>query len=68
MNWQVQYREGLKSHVARFESPDKAIEAACHLLDHGTDVYRIRTRPSAESMGREQIARIYATWVRARYH
>jgi hypothetical protein len=68
MNWHVQYREGVKSHSAKFQDPDQAIEAACHLLDHGSDVYRIGTRPKSEAMDREQIARIYANWVRARYH
>jgi len=68
MNWHVHYREGLTDHVARFQSPERAVEAACHLLDHGSDVYRIRARPKAETLDKEQIARIYAVWARARYN
>src|ERR1700732_2872127 len=64
MMWHVQYRKDATSHVARHPSPEKAIEAACHLIDDGCDVYGIGTGPLTDSIGREQIARIYAMWAR----
>ncbi len=54
-------------HIERHPSPERAIEAACCLIDDGFDVYGIGTGPLTDSITRDQIARIYALWVRARY-
>ena len=45
-----------------YPTPERAIEAACRLMDAGCDVYGIGTGPLTDSIGREQIARIYALW------
>jgi hypothetical protein len=66
MMWHVQYRKGATSHVARHPSPEQAIEAACRLVDDGCDVYAVGTGPLTDSIDREQIARIYAMWARAK--
>ncbi len=50
----------------RHASPENAMEAACLLIDDGCDVYSVGTGPLADSIGPEEIGRIYATWVRAR--
>ena len=63
MNWHVQYRQGGDSHVVRFESPEGAIEAACRLMDTGSDVFGIGTGPLTDSIGRDEIVRIHAMWV-----
>ena len=65
--WHVQYSKGPTSHVAWHLSPEQAIEAACRLIDDGCDVFGIGTGPLADSIDREQIARIYAMWARAKY-
>ena len=67
MMWHVQYRKDAASHVARHPSPEEAIEAACRLIDDGCDVYGVGTGPLTDSIDREQIARIYAMWARAKF-
>jgi hypothetical protein len=67
MTWHVQYRKDATSHVARHPSPEQAIEAACRLIDDGCDVYGVGTGPLTDSIDREQIARIYAMWARAKF-
>jgi hypothetical protein len=64
MVWHVQYRNGTGDSVTRHPTPERAIEAACRLIDAGCDVYGIGTGPLADSIGREQIARIYDIWAR----
>jgi hypothetical protein len=64
MTWHVQYRLGAVDQVVRYPNPELAIEAACHLIDDGRDVYGIGTGPLTDSIGREEIARIYALWAR----
>lgn len=66
MTWHVQYRQGRTNHIVRLPTPAEAIEAACRLLDNGCDVYGIGTGPLTDSIKRDQIAGIYAQWVRAR--
>jgi hypothetical protein len=66
MTWHVQYRDAGEDRIERHPSPEQAIEAACHLLDHGCDVFGIGTGPITDSIGRDQIARIYALWARAK--
>jgi hypothetical protein len=48
----VQYRKDAISHVARHQSPEQAIEAACRLIDDGCDVYGIGTGPLTDSINR----------------
>ena len=67
MPWHVQYRKDAIDHITRHPSPERAIEAACHLIDDGYDVYGVGTGPLSDSIEREQIARIYAMWVRAKH-
>jgi hypothetical protein len=66
MPWHVQYTEAGNDRIERHPCPDRAIEAACRLLDRGCDVYGIGTGPLTDSIGRDHIARIYAMWVRAK--
>jgi hypothetical protein len=65
MIWHVQYRRDRVDHITRHLSPEKAIEAACGLIDDGYDVYGIGTGPLTDSIGPEHIAEIYAIWARA---
>jgi len=67
MMWHVQYRKNTTSHVARHQSPEQALEAACRLIDDGCDVYGVGTGPLTDSIEKEQIARIYAMWARAKH-
>jgi hypothetical protein len=64
MTWHIQYRKDTTDRIVSHPSPERAIEAACRLIDDGCDVYGIG--PLADSIGREQIARIYAMRARAR--
>jgi hypothetical protein len=48
-------------------SPERAIEAACRLIDDGCDVYGVGTGPLTDSIEKEQIARVYAMWARAKF-
>src|ERR1039458_8157327 len=45
MEWYVQYRKDTVDHIVRHPTPEQAIEAACHLIDDGCDVYGIGTGP-----------------------
>ena len=50
MTWHVQYRLGTVDRVGRYPTPEAAnIEAACHLIDGGCDVYGIGTGPLSRS-------------------
>jgi hypothetical protein len=40
-----QYRKNGSDHVLRAPSPEAAIEAACRLIDEGSDVFGIGTGP-----------------------
>jgi hypothetical protein len=67
MTWHVQYRKDGADQIGRHRTPELAIQAACRLIDDGFDVYGIGTGPLADSIEREQIARIYAMWARAKF-
>jgi hypothetical protein len=67
MPWHVQYRKDATDHIERYSSPERAIEAACRLIDDGCDVYGVGTGPLTDSIEKEQIARIHAMWTRARF-
>jgi len=66
MTWHVQYRQGTTDHIVRHPSPERAIEAACGLIDDGCDVFGIGTGELTDSIGKETIARIYDMRVRAK--
>ena len=66
MIWPVKYRDDAIDYIASYPSPERAIDAACLLIDHGCDVYGLGTEASADTMGRDEIARIYFIWARAR--
>jgi hypothetical protein len=66
MTWHVQFRKDTTDHIERYPSPERAIEAACRLIDDGCDVYGIGTGPLTDSIEGEEIARIYAMWARAK--
>ncbi|MGD0184012.1 MAG: hypothetical protein ABSC25_02045 [Roseiarcus sp.] len=67
MTWLVQYRDEATDRLVRYPSPEKAIEAACHLLDNGCDVYSIGVGSLDDSITKTEIARIYAIWVKAKF-
>ena len=65
--WHVQSATpGGSSSVDYFATPERAIEAACKILDAGCDVFGIGTGELSDSIDREQIKRIYDIWKRAR--
>ena len=66
MPWHIQHRKDSLEVVERHPTPERAIERACELLDLGHDVFGIGTGDLADSIGGEEIARIYRLWVKAR--
>jgi DNA-binding LacI/PurR family transcriptional regulator len=66
--WRIRYRQGAADCVDGFDSSDAATEAACRLLDGGSDVIGIDAGQDERAIDRERLALIYAAWVRARYH
>jgi hypothetical protein len=66
--WRIRYRQGAGECVEGFASSDEATEAACRLLDGGSDVVGIGAGQDEAAIDREHLALIYASWVRARYH
>ncbi len=66
MAWHVQYRKDAREHVLWHPTPELAIEAACQLIDGGADVHGIGNGVLADSIRRDQIARIHAFWARSR--
>jgi hypothetical protein len=65
MEWTVQYTSDGANHLGRTETSEEAIELACRLLAGGADVFAIGLGEHPVSVGRDEIARIYRTWVRA---
>ena len=66
MPWHVQYREHSAEHVLHCLTPEAAIEAACELIDQGSDVFGIGTGSLTDSISTPEIARIYDLWARAK--
>ena len=66
MDWFVQYHKSGADHLIRAKTPEEAIELACRLLDEGCDVWGIGTGPLTDSIAKDQIARIYQIWLKAR--
>jgi hypothetical protein len=52
MTWHVQYLRDATDHIARYPSPETAIEAACRLIDDGCDVYRVGIGPLVNGGGK----------------
>jgi electron transfer flavoprotein alpha/beta subunit len=66
MPWRIQYRDESGVSVLRFPTPERAIEAACLLLDKGLQVVGIGVGDLEDSIAESEIARIYAMWARAK--
>jgi hypothetical protein len=66
MPWHVQYTAESGVSVLRFPTPERAIEAACLLLDKGLQVVGIGVGDLEDSIAESEIARIYAMWARAK--
>jgi hypothetical protein len=66
VTWFVRYIKSAADYIVRMGTPEQAIETACRLLDDGCDVYGVGTGPLTDSIGKDEIARIYDMWVRAR--
>ena len=64
--WHVQYRSNGRDGIEMYPTPEQAIDAACRLIDDGCDVYGIGTGPLSDSIGKAEIARIYAMWERSK--
>lgn len=65
MFWHVQYQHCGEDRVARFDSPELAIEAACGFMDDGCTVLGLGMGSLDDTIAADQIARIYAIWKRA---
>jgi hypothetical protein len=65
--WHVRCGPGHEPIVG-LQTQEQAIEAACWLMDGGFDVVGVGTGPTDDEVDRERMARVYAIWVRARYH
>jgi hypothetical protein len=66
MPWRVRYKSESGKSVLAFPSPERAIEAACSLIDSGHQVFGIGTADPDDTISEIEIARIYAIWVRAK--
>ncbi len=66
MMWHIQYRENGADHILRRPTPEGAIEEACRLMDAGYDVFAIGAESLADSIGKDEIEKIYIMWERAR--
>jgi hypothetical protein len=65
-DWHVQYRKCEAEHIGWFATPEEAIETACGLIDDGCNVFGIGSGSLDDSISKEQIARIYALWAKAK--
>ena len=68
MDWFVQFHQAGADHLIRVKTPEEAIELACRLLDDGRDVWAIGTGSLTDTIAKDQIARIYQIWLRAKPH
>ena len=67
MPWRVQCKCESGKSVLAFPSPERAIEAACSLIDEGHQVLSIGIANEPDDTILEiEIARIYAIWARAK--
>ncbi len=67
MTWRVQYSVKGADILARFPTPESAIEGACQFIDCGHEVTAIGIGANSDdSISSAEIARIYAILARAR--
>ena len=66
MHWRVQYKAESGVSVLAFRSPERAIEAACAIMDRGLKVLSIGTADPDDAISETDFARIYAIWARER--
>ena len=66
LEWHAQFRKSGIDYISWFVTLERAIEAACALIDEGNDVYGIGLGPLDISIEKTQIARIYAMWEQAK--
>ena len=66
MPWRVQYRDESGKSILAFRSPERAIEAACSLIDSGYQVLSIGSADPDDAISEIEIARIYAIWERGK--
>ena len=67
MPWRVQYKAESGESVLAFLSPERAIEAACSLMDRGQQVLSIGiANDPDDTISETEITRIYAIWARAK--
>ena len=52
--------------VVRHPTPEQAIETACQLIDEGCDVFGIGIGPLTDSISKDEIAKLYGFWLRAK--
>jgi hypothetical protein len=64
MTWHVQYKAGGSENVLGFPSAERAVEAACLLIDDGLQVLGIGTDELDPTIAEDEIARISAIWAR----
>jgi len=65
MHWHVRYRDESGESALAFLRPERAIEAACSLIDSGHQVLSIGTADLGDTIPEIEIARIHAIWARA---
>jgi len=65
-DWHVRYRKSEAEQIGWFLTPEEAIETACGLIDEGCDVYGIGVGSLDDSIAKNQIARIYDFWAKAK--
>jgi hypothetical protein len=66
MEWTVQYKQAGVDRTVDAVNPDDAVRTACQLMDDGYEVCGIGTGALTHMIGKEEIARLYALWVRAK--
>jgi hypothetical protein len=66
MQWIVQYKQSDTDQTVRAVTPEDAIRTACQLLDDGHEVCGIGTGSTTPIIERDEIARLYDLWVRAK--
>jgi hypothetical protein len=64
MPWRVQYKDETGKSMLAFRSPERAIEAACSLIDRGYQVVSIGAVDTDVTISEVEIARVYAIWAR----
>jgi hypothetical protein len=66
MTWYTEYLNDTVEQIEGHASAELAIEAACQLIESGSDVHRIGNGQPEDSLGRAQIARTMPSGPRRR--